>query len=476
MSIVFPLKNYYNKIMNKSTAGKIFVWLSVAAWLLFKLSNIDFRLGDGNVYVYMANQVLNGYLPYRDFLLADPPVLIMFLAPLKLLFGPNLLFFQAAPIIIEAGTALLLYFLLKKRGNPFAALAPGMYLFSFSILATSDYFTGVQLVIFLAALGLLFDENKRPGLSGASWALACLVKLYAAPALIGFLIYKFINKENKEALKVIAAGAATALLIMGPFLIISPAEVLKDTIWMHWHRPAGISKLNVFWVFASQETALLILGILGMLVAKSKKIILPVLFSLIFLLGFRDIYYLYLDILLPFLVMAALLLGEKIHNLENKNKNSVLIMILALYILFGWRSFAAYQKEFYPLGKFSDARQIADFVKSLPLDLNLYGSHEITPLLALLSGRRIFNNYIETNTQAFASGALDLDAMSRAAAEHGVYLMAQVTDLPKLNVFDFGYSGYFSEEVFKKYCRLLKKFPHGTAEAGESIAIYRCAL
>ena len=84
---------------------------SIAVFLSWKLTHLVFRFGDGNAYIYMADALWRGMLPYRDFFLADPPVFVLLLAALKPVFGGHLILYQAIPVVLEAGAALLLFLL-----------------------------------------------------------------------------------------------------------------------------------------------------------------------------------------------------------------------------------------------------------------------------------------------------------------------------------------------------------------------------
>lgn len=144
----------------------------------------------------MADQFFRGVLPYRDYFLADPPLMIIILGGIKWLVGKNVLFLQAVPFLFEAASSGLLYLILKKEKVSLAFLAPALYLFSFSILSTSDFVTGVQLVNFFALSAFYFYQKDSFKTSGFFWGLAFLVKLYGAFLLLGFLIFLFSQKKN----------------------------------------------------------------------------------------------------------------------------------------------------------------------------------------------------------------------------------------------------------------------------------------
>lgn len=485
---------------NKKEHVKIaVVFLAIALFVLFKLSNFDFRFGDGNAYVYMAQEILNGKLPYRDFFLADPPVFVFILTIFKFIFGKTLLLFQALPIIAESIIAFLIYLLLKKLSNPYSFLAPALYLFSFSILATSNFFTGVQFVVLFIVSAILLYEYGKHTASGIFWALACLVKLYAFPAFAGFFAYTFLKEVfskntnagasspigllrrilNANTKKILIGFLITIFIVILPFILLSYKNFFDYTFFHHLRRPMGISKLETLSLYASKEWMILILGFIGFFFVKRKAIIVSFAFSLIFLLVFKDLYYLYLNILLPFLIISIFYLIEKISDFKNGKNKLAVLTFFALYLAFSAQSILIYSKEYKNQGRFPNVKEIAEYIKTLPEGMELYGGHEIAPLIAILSDRKLFGNIIDTNTQVFSAKTISIKDISEKATEKGIYLLAKTQDYPEYEIYDFGFEGFFDKDVFKNYCVEEKSFPVFYDMSSENtsmkkIGIYLC--
>ncbi len=452
----------------------IFLALILAGFLIYKLEFLTFRFGDGNAYLYMAEGLLQGQLPYRDFFLADPPFLVLFLAPFKLIFGQKLILFQVLPIFLESLTAIAIYFILKKWRQPLAFFGPVFYLFSFTVLATSDYLTGIQLTVLLMTLGLLFWEYDFPLLSGLGFSLAILTKMYALPAFAGFLLYLLITKTPvKKFFRILAGALIAGIVILGPFLVLSFGKVYGYMFSHQLHRPPGLDKWYIWQFFLKKEWLLVLFGILGVMILKKKILILPLIFTAAFFLIFPDLYYLYLESFFAYLVLGAVIFLSAVWDYKYFGKQ-IALGVLAVYLLFASVSFWVYKNEFYTIGRFTNAPEVAEAVKKLPDKMELYGSHEVAPLIALMSGRNLFNNYIDTNTQAFASGGQDLGEASASAVRHGVYLLGRVTDLPQFGIKDFGMDGYFSPGLLQRYCQAAAKLPSTSGEQDNFIGIYRC--
>ncbi len=458
-------------------ANKKFEWLFAIFTVLFfiaiKLPALTFRFSDGNAYIYMAQMILGGNLPYRDFFLADPPALVLILTLLKFIFGTKIILFQAVPIILEATTAVLLFLILKKRNNTLAFLAPFFYLFSFTILATSDFLTGVQFVNFFAVWAIFLWEKNCPLASGIIWSLAFLSKLYALPALAAFVIFAAWRSDRDKLTKLALGTLITTAAIMGPFLIMSFGKILDYLVLHQFNRPAGLDRKTVFGFLIKKEWLLLFLGGVGITVSKNKKAALLFVALATFLLIFKDIYYNYFGVLMPYLIILSMEIIESgyIKIKESPGVATVAILMLSLFYV---NTFADYYRNFFNKSQFLNLTEIAVYIKTLPPDTPLYGSHEFVPLVALESDRKIFNNYIDTNTQVFSTGTIDLEAVSHGAVSKGVFMLAKITDLPQLGIKDQGFQGYFSNTVFKKFCRREKTFVSTSGETDNLIAIYYC--
>ncbi len=420
----------------------------------------------------MADSLINGIGPYSDFFLADPPILVFFLAIIKY-FTPNLLVFSAVPFILESITAFILFIILKNRGNNFAWLAPLIYLFSFTIAATSDFLTGLQLTSLFIVLSIYYFDKRRYIKTGFFFALSIFTKLYALPAFIGLLVYLYLNKEHRNLFRVIVGFTIVALAIFFYALYSDLWRFIEYVIIHHLNRPNGISKVEVLLFFLKKEWLIMSVGIIGAFIYRKRFLFFPLIFSIIFLLLFKDLYYVYLGILMPFLVILGLQVTNQLSLSVGYLKKISYVLVL-LYIIIGGQYFLIYKDNFNKKGIFINAPEIAAYILSINNDVNLYGSHEIAPLIALMTDKKIINNVIDTNTQSFSSDAQNLMEISDNVAERGGYLIARAIHYPEQDVFDYGFEGYFDPDVFRKYCRRLKEFMDMGGDATNQIVVYRC--
>jgi len=199
----------------------------------------------------------------------------------------------------------------------------------------------------------------------------------------------------------------------------------------------------------------------------------PFLGLLLFFLLYRDIYYLYFQTLMPFLVLAATAFLGWVWS-SHKNGPAYSLMLIAVYILFIVLSIAFYRQNWLAQGNFSNADQVAAAVAKLPEPYPIYGDYTAATLVSVLSGRQIFRNNIDTNLTWFRNGRLDKEDISAQAVKGGVYLVARVTDAPELGIKDAGFEEYFSPDLFKASCKQVLDFPDLSGNAYSRLAVYEC--
>ncbi len=457
------------KFFKKLTISDWVVIAALGIFLVFKFSHLTFRFGDGDAYFYMLQAFLHGHLPYRDFFLADPPVFLLFLTILKPFLGTHWLAYQALPLDLESLNALFLYLILRPTTR-LAWLSVPMYLFSFTILATSDFSTGVQLTVLFSLIAWYAWQQGSPATSGIAWALSALTKLYAVPAILGFFVYAIWQKQSWR--RAVVAVILTGIAILGFFFCASPHGFIRSIIIHQLHRPTGNAPSAVWLFFWQHEWSLILLASIAALFRPRGAIVWSFALSTLFFVFFKDLYYLYFAYLMPYMVILAVTFIDHLwRRPEVRPLSAIICIILAITSIVGIQT---YRHSVMNQGRFLNASEIAEYLKTQTAHDQVYGSHEVAPLLTLMSGKEIFDNNIDTNGQVFAAGTEDREAVSKAAATQGIYLIARITDLPEYGIHDVGYESYFSAEIFKQACTRLKFFPSTSNETDNFIGIYDC--
>src|SRR6056297_861646 len=212
------------KILSKIKSKEFWIFVLVAfSFVLIKVFQIKFKFSDGNIYFYMGDALLRGELPYADFFLASPPLQVLvisgFLGVIRLL-GLKLIFLKLVPIIASV-------------------------IFSFSVLTTSDYSSGVHLTTMFFVISLYFVVNKKKPLWGVVFsALALLTRLYVAPAILGLLIYLLL-KDRKNFLRFSLSLGLLFVSINLVLLGFFGADYFESVYRYHLLKSEGLSKTKV---------------------------------------------------------------------------------------------------------------------------------------------------------------------------------------------------------------------------------------
>ncbi len=212
---------------------------------LYQLSRPGYLLGvteyDDGVQFGDAVRLVSGVIPYRDFVVVQPPGIMVLMAPVAALakvtgtaWGLGL----ARLLTVAADTACvaLLGFLVRHRGPLAAGLACGVYAVYPDALVAAHTFLlepWLNLGCLIAAL-LVFDGDRvtdnarRLGWAGVALGLAASVKLWAlAPAAVLALLVA----RQPRRLGVLASGAVAGLgVVVLPFAVLAPAGLPKDVL------------------------------------------------------------------------------------------------------------------------------------------------------------------------------------------------------------------------------------------------------
>lgn len=479
-------------------------WLALVSFLgflIFKSEGLVFRWGDANAYWYMADSLRQGVLPYRDFFLADPPLLILWLTPIVWLVGHHLIWLEFWPSLMEAINALVVWRLVqnefvkrnfsKQLAFWMSQLVVPFYLFSFTILATSDYGTGLQLATFFFWTGQWFWQKNRFLVAGVLLAAACLVKAYMAAAVLGMLAWLVFKKRYSLIFQLAIGGFVITNLVVGPFLLLTGEAMLTDTLWHHLNRPAGLDKIEVMTFLLKREWFWLLVAGAGLFYFRGHHLAWAGVAQLGFFIVFQDVYYAYLGSVMPYLIFFSMLIGGSLwqvgvgqqknqssavggSSLTEQNSQRLVLMSLILAGAFIMKSVFYYQQRIRPQNTFYQAELVFETVANLDKNWALYGSHEVTPMIALASNRTLWQNYIDTNTQTFASGAQDIEWVSSQAVQDGIYLVTQGLTHPLTDEVVAVYDGYFDKDVFEEACNELIEIQQLQACEQRCVLVFEC--
>ncbi|MFH0834043.1 MAG: glycosyltransferase family 39 protein [Patescibacteria group bacterium] len=449
-------------------------------WLIFgglliifaalKIAFLAPHFADGWVYFYFGKLLSLHQLPYKDFFYSSPPLIPYFMWFWYSFFGFNLSLANFLPVLFSLVDAFLIFLLIRKKSRNIALLITFAYLFSFLNFATTDYFSEAHPLTTLVLLALSFMENKKFFLAGLFFGLAGLTKLYGIlPAV--FLIPFIFDKQKRSLSKFLMGIIASFVFINWVFYLNLGRHYLDLTFFNHLHKTAGIAKSSIFKFFISRDFLLLLVLPFSILRGNFRKIarVSVVLGTLVvFFAVFKDIYYLYLKVFLAvFVVFLGFLIKQKTIVFPKKKTFTVALVLILTNSVLAITSYITNQTDKARIENLS-----AIVAEAQKFDRPIFGDFEITPLVALLSGRNIFHNYVDTNSKWTDLGVFSPE---KVAAE--VHAASGVTVLTK-NFVDqniHGLEKLLPEKYFSENCQLQKSFPITNDYEDNAILVWSCS-
>ena len=453
-------------------------WFAFAALLLFfgliKFPTFDAYFADGWIYFYFGKLVSEGALPYLDFYYSSPPFLPCFAGLLHTLFGFNLPLAAALPTVFSAIDALLIFLLLRKKTSNFASLlAVAVYLFSFATLATTKFYSEAHPLTTFALAGSLLFFHKKYFWAGTFFGLAGLTKLYGLVPAVFLPI--LISKKPRELAKFFGGIFLSFGIPNLIFLFLVGREYLDFIFFNHLGKEAGIPKGRIFKFFLAHDWGLPAVAALALLAKKKKKLILallPLAALVVFYAIFPDIYYLYLKI---FVALFAALLAFVFAGKFIFQKKTVAGIGIALLLASGATATNFYLRSYAPVSRIDDLAGIVEKVSmEADPDQPIYGNFAITPLVALLSEREIFRNYVDTNSKFIDLGLIDLE--QRAAEIEAARVPVVITKIfidPKTSQ-TLGIEDVLPDEFFQTNCEPAGFFPIAADFEANWVVVWRC--
>jgi len=210
---------------------------------------------DDGFYLGTVMRLVNGTLPYKDFVYPQPPGLPLLLAPFGLIgriIGTRSLMadLRILTAFVTAANAGLVAFLLRRRGVV-PALVAGVALALFPMALTADKTLMLEpylLLFCLLGVAAMFTGDELAGrrrllLAGLVFGFACTLKLWAVlPAAVA--VACCLPRWRRDARPVVAGMAAGFLIPSVPFFVLAPRNFLRDLVaiqFLRHHAPVTTS-------------------------------------------------------------------------------------------------------------------------------------------------------------------------------------------------------------------------------------------
>lgn len=449
-------------------------WIVIILPLIFsilKLSDIVIRLSDTNVYFYTAHKLLEGQFLYTDIFFTNLPLFPLVSSVYLLISGSNIEFYYFTAIIEIIITSCLIYFIVYKQWSKklYAFSCQAVYLFSFIILATSDHQSGVFTASMFTTLSFFFFQRNKHTLTGIMTALAILTKAYFLPVLLTYGVYLFIKKKNK-LFRFIIGGVITAFIVLTPFIILSKQGIIDNVLYYSLTRGAGTNKLGVLQFFIFRDFLLFAILVFNLFIFKKHLFFsLFSFFTLLFIFFYQDIYYLYLNLAVPFMIISL----PNYFNFVEKKLHLQKLVIPSIITILIFINIGIYFSNFRTLQTVENHEKLVSLIKELKPEY-IYGSNDITPVLAYLSNTPLLNNTVDTNANIFRKGILDAKELTELALQNKTLVVVHGLEYPHFNIEDQVLDEIVVKEKLLSECKLALSHPVYAEGIANRINLFKC--
>ncbi|MCL5438664.1 MAG: glycosyltransferase family 39 protein [Patescibacteria group bacterium] len=441
-------------------------------FFVIKVLNIGVRLSDTNIYFNDVYQIFQGKLLYRDIFFSNFPFFSYISSLYYLLTNKNIeIFYITSAIEVMIITTLIYFITYKKTKDILLSLtSSALYIFSFIVLSTSDHQTGVFTASLFAVLGFLFLQEKKYFLSGVFMALSFLTKAYYIPIAFSFFVYLILQKNYKKIFNFSIAFIVTGFIVVLPFLIFAPKEFFGDIFGFSLSRPSGIMKNEVAWFFISKDFLLFMILIFNLLdIRKSTFFALVSISSIIFFFGFQDVYYLYLNFLVPFLCLSF----YEFYNFLTKKlnfKRPIILFIVSIFILI---NISVYFSGYRNLQKVENFEKIVQLIRKENPDY-LYGVNDITPALLYVTKIPPLQGVTDAHEYFFTKKILDKEFLTKKAVQKKTIIISHGVSYPQISIEEKVIDEIFNKDLVLKSCKLLESFPVKAEGVTNRINLFKC--
>jgi len=413
-----------------------------------------------------------GKILYKDIFFSNFPLFSYIAFLYYFLSGKSLeLFYFTSAIEVGIITFLIYLITYRKTKDYIVSVTSSiLYIFSFMVLSTSDHQTGVFTASLFAVSSYFFLQERKNLISGILIALAAFTKAYFLPILLSFFVYIAFKKEWKNLLKFCLGFAATGLIILLPSLIQAPQQLISDIFGFSLARPSGISKINAVWFFITKDFPFFVLLLFNLLnIRKNILFGLVSIFSIIFFVGYQDIYYLYLNFLAPFLCLSFFELNYFLKNKFNLQR-FVIPTIISVFVLL---NIFTYISGYRNLGKLENIDKIMETIK-IQNPKFLYGANDITPALIVLTNIPALENVNDAHEYFFTRGVYDKKSLTDKAVKNKTIIITHGANYPEYNIKQDILDNIFVKETIYKNCKNILSVPVQAEGSTNRINLFKC--
>ncbi len=444
--------------------------LCAVIFIFIKVQDLGVRLSDTNIYFLTGKELLSGKILYKDIFFTNFPIIPYVASFYYLVSGGSLIFYYFTAVLEITITSGLIYFLVLKESSSklIATTTLSLYVFSFMILSTSSHQSGVFLAALFGVISYFFFTKKNYYLVGIFTALALLTKAYSLPLLASYILF-YIFYDRKALIKFILGGSFTAGIILLPSLIFASHFLFQDVFAYSLTRSEGVSKTGVIYFLIQHDSIFVTLLFSSLILFKKKPFFaFFAVLSTLFFFFYKDVYYLYLNVTLPFIILSFPFILKKLEEKITLNR----FMIPTVAIIFILYNFVSYFNGYNRL-QIIPIDQIVSTLKESK-STTIYGVNGIAPAISYKSKIPLLNGIIDTNDNIFRKGYLNASSLTEDAIKKHSSILTIGAWYPEAGIKEDILTETVDKKLLLTNCHLLQRFPFQSEGIINSINVFSC--
>lgn len=373
--------------------------------------------GDENAYFYMARLMSEGKLFYRDFFFAHPPLQLLLLSGVYRVFGFQLIALKLTAVLPVLAGAIVIYLQFwKKKDGLTGIFFMIVFLFNYELLKITTHPFGLNLTSFFLLLSLYFFLEDRPLPCGIFWGSAAITGLYALPWGVVPLGYYLLRRGGvRDGVRFLGGFLVVFGAVNGLAILLFGQRYVTPVYIYHFLKPRGAELVADIYIRVIRRNILIFfLPFLYCWVPRTGKrtaILIAALIYLVFLGALNPLFTQYFMLPIPFLSwIGAVSLTEVIRRFPSR-RTRLAGLVISVVILIGFsgddlRRYIVHEKG----TGFETGEECREFILRNSVDGDLIFGHVTTaPLLALMTGRDIALDMVDTNHMRFKAGLAGIE-------------------------------------------------------------------
>lgn len=383
----------------------------IGVFLLLTVPHLQIRLGDTSVYIATASLLLEGKRLYSDVVFTNTPLFPYILGLYLKLTYPNLLLVYGTVLAEIALCGILVFAVLQKlyKSVIVSLLGMGSFLFSYTVLASSISQQGVFIAVLLILIAFLIYNTKYSLYAAIPLAVACMVKAYFFPVVVGFIIHRAI--QEKRVPYIFSGLFIGTVVILGLPFIGSMSDMASQLFGYSLGRPAVTNKISLFGYVIPREWLLIVLSFASFMYSRRltlNRVILACIAGAFLL--WKDMYIVYFLILIPHLVIESGAFFSRVK--ETTMKELAIIASIVGVFFSSLLSIGLYQQFDADVARIKNYPQLLQVIKEQNPS-HIYGIAELAPLLSYSSNVPLLNGIVDTNINFFRTGIYNAKHISQ---------------------------------------------------------------